>query len=252
MKRDKNFWKRLSHTFNDYAAKADWKHTRALKVSHTSLFPVHAVGRGPNTGEPTLLEFGTRLVEANGVLFHYEARFGSIQIYLSHKNDSQPNNIFFEVRKNGKNQNFVYLRRAGAETQEHFIQQLLKTAKSEGRSLYDLDCIREELIRTGYSVVSEFAFSEQLQFRMPHHGSGVIQPTYVKQTANAIEIGWISSGTYNAIPQVVRIECIRKISTVSLCDLGIETNGYYDGHYRCEVRTAQAREVKAFFSKRFK
>lgn len=247
---NKNYWKKLSAVFTEYASKNDWNSNRSLKISHTSLFPVHTVGRGPNTGEPTLLDFSTRLIEANSLHFHYERRYGSIEIYYGAKNES-PNNVFFEVRKNNKNLDFIYKMRADDENQfGWFIKKLCQ--KLEQKNEYvDEESIEKLLLSEGYSIVTKFEFSNKISFRMPHHGSGFIKPKYIKRFKNGIEIGWVSSGTYNSIPNVVRIEQIRNISTKNLSELGIETSGYYDHHYKCEILTSQAKQAKSFFQKRF-
>jgi len=251
---NKNAWKRLSREFNEYAAQDSYRNRRSLKVSHTSLFPIHSAGRGPNPGEPTLLEFGTRIVDANALYFHYESKFGSLEVYVRSQTGGRGSPVFFDVRKDGKTYSFTYEKTRDESDLPYFIRNLKSVAKTQGRDsdVYFAEDVREEMLKQGFSIIAEFEYTERIRFQMPHHGHGFIKPTYVKETKTALEIGWVSSGTYNSIPQVLRVEKSRGIKTVSLRDLGIEQDGYYDGHYRCEIQAHQAEDAKRFFSKRFK
>lgn len=249
LKQDKNFWKRLTKEFNSHADKDDWKHEKSIKVSHTSLFPIHNVGRGPNPNEPTLLDFTTKITEARAIHFHYESKYGSLQIFLNSKTKSS-NETFFEVRKNGKNQTFTYVDRVNEDDQfGYFVKELIKSAKDT--DYIDTDYIREALVSQGYSILTEFSFTDKVSFRMPHHSGYSINPTYVKNIRSGIEIGWLSSGTYNSIPNVVRIERSNGIKCESLSKLGIERAGYYDHHYKCKILPTQAKAAKSFFKSRF-
>jgi hypothetical protein len=254
-KQDKNFWKRLGRTFNEHAAKDEYrKNRKSIKISHTGLFPNHSVGRGPNTGEPTLLDFSTRITEASGIHFH-RSEYGSIDIMVQSKTESV-DKTFFDVRKNGKNKTFIFEHRSSDENQNWYVKDLMKVACARDgvESVYWCDGrdVAEELEKQGYSIVTQFDFSNEIGFRLPHHGSGYfIKPSYVKQTAKAIEIGWVSSGTYNSLPNVIKIEMISEVKSQSLREMGLEGSGYYDGHYRCNILPTQAKAVKAFFGKRF-
>lgn len=253
MKQNKNYWKKISREFNEHAERDDgWKNERAIKVSHTSLFPVHSGGRGPNPGEPTLLEFGTRLLSCSGIYFHFESKYGSLEIYTRSQTGGH-SKVFFEVRKGNKNWDFTWIKRANPDDQHGWlIKEILVKAEAQGGRPYNTEDMREFLVSLGYSIVAEFEYTEKIQFRLPHHGGGFIRPTYVKAIKNGLEIGWISSGTYNSLPQVLKIEKIKRIRTVKLADLGIERKGYYSHYYHYEIQATQAKAAKAFFGKRFK
>lgn len=249
MKTDKNFWKKLSRTFNDWALQDSYRSERSIKLSHTALWANHSVGRGPNPGEPGLLDFSTRIMEASTIYFHYEAKYGSIEIYVNSKTKSA-NQTFFEIRRNGKNRDFVFQRHADVEDYAWFIKDLLKEAQQ--KIFYDASEVRETLLKLGYSIIAEFDFTDRVEFELPHHSRGFIRPKYVKATKTSIEIGWVSSGTYNSLPNVVRIEKCRGVKTRSLSKLGIETKGYYSHHYHCNILPEQATQARRFFNSRFK
>ena len=245
---NKNYWKKLGIVFNEHADQDTWKAERSIKISHTSLFPNHTVGRGPNSGEVTLLDFSTRLTEARGVYFHYESKYKSVTIYINSKSES-PDSTFFDTRKNGKSYAFTYRYRTDMQDQFGWLVKELMV----GKEYCDVDDIREALKVKGYSIVAEFQFTNIVSFSLPHHGSGgFIRPEYVKPIKNGIEIGWISSGTYNSIPNVVKIERTRGIKTKSLSKLGLESKGYYSHHYHCNILPEQAQQAKRFFGGRFK
>ncbi len=213
------------------------------------MFPDHSVGRGPNRGEPTLLNFNTRLIEASAVYFHYETKYNTLRVYYNSKTDSARLTLF-EVRRNNKNTTFIYNDRNREENSGWFLRDL-KTAGGN-KDVYATETVIELLKNQGYSIVTQFDYTDTISFEMPHHSGNHISPSYVKDVKNGIEIGWISNGTYNSIPQVLKIEKVTGIKTQSLRDLGIEKNGYYDGHYKCEILPSQAKAAKQFFSKRFK
>lgn len=249
MKQNKNYWKKLGRELTEYVSQGNWRQERSIKVSHTSLFPIHNVGRGPNPGEPTLLDFNTRLTEASAIHFHFENKYNSLEIYINVKGNSA-NRIFFEVRKNGKNTDFTYKPCFSNEDQSYFVKEMIKL-NGEDKYFSD-DTLRETLKANGYSVVTEFAYSDVVSFSMPHHSGGSIRSGYIKQLKNGIEIGWLSSGTYNSIPNVVKIERSRGIKTESLSKLGIESRGYYSHHYNCNILPSQVSQAVSFFKSRFK
>lgn len=246
--KQKNDWKRLNAELNAHAASG------SLKISHTTLFPVHSVGRGPNPGEPALLEFGTRLIQANGIHFHYESKYNSVLVYIASITEGYPDNTFFEVRRDGKNSTFKFHK--GGQHDNWFMNQLRVVARlkgAEGHSIYYVEDVRAALESQGYSVLTEFAYTHEIRYELPHHGGGShIHPEYVKPVRNGIEIGWISRGTYNSLPHVLKVEKITEIKTVALRDLGLETTGNHSHHYQCTVLPEQADAAKAFFSQRFK
>jgi hypothetical protein len=249
---NKHAWNKLADDFNKHAEQDDWKKERSIKIEHTSLFPSHNVGRGPNVGENTLLDFTTKLTEASAVHFHYERKYGFVEILVKAKDDSD-DRTFFEVRKNNKNYDFTYKHRADADDQFSWLVKDLIKAIEEKKNYVDTDSIEAELKTQGYSIVCIFPYTNIISFSMPHHGMGnIIKPSYVKKIKSGIELGFISSGTYNAIPNVIRITKARGIKAVSLKDLGLETRGYHDHHYRCNIQPSQAKQAQRFFKSRFK
>lgn len=244
---NKNYFKKLSKDFNQYAEQDTWNKTYSIKIEHSALFPVNEVGRGPNSGEPTLLNFETRIIEAKSIYFHYESKYSSLQIFYTSSTDNYPDDYFIEVRKSNKTQSIKLNQRASDNELPYLIKQL-----KGNQYVYRIEGYKELLEANGYSIVTCFGYTGQIQYELPHHFLYSIQPKYIKELNRGIELGFISSGTYNSLPHVLKITKSRGIKSVPLSDLGIETSGYYSHHYNCEIKQDQAIEAKKFFNKRFK
>lgn len=248
MKHNKNYWKRLTKQFNEYLGQDTWKSPRILKLEHTGLFPTNEAGRGPNRGEPTLLDFNTRIIEARSIHFDYDSKYNSLRIFYTSTTSSYSSNYFIEYRYKGKTENFIYKERSGDN-----LPWIIKQLKEENEYLYDIESVIKLLEANGRKVITSFQFSGFISYNdLPHHGSYSIKPTYIKENSKGIEIGWKSVGTYNSLPNVLKISRSRSLSTTGLSDIGIEESGYYDGHYRCEILTSQAKQARSFFKSRFK
>lgn len=117
---------------------------------------------------------------------------------------------------------------------------------------YSQNELQERLAKAGVKVSVFFRFTHEISApRIPHGLGWCGKPEYVKLIKGGIEIGWIGSGTYNALPHVVRITRTREIKAVRLMDLGIESAGYYRHDQRCSIPKYQARKARAFFKSRF-
>jgi hypothetical protein len=246
---NKNFFKKLNRDLNTGIDSYDGK---ILKLEHTGLFANHEAGRGPNLGEPVLLEFTTKIIEATSIHFQQHGTLLEI-FYFSTVGHGRDYGTFIEVRKNGKNQTLTWVDRNQESTMAMLSRLEIKISDDDMPYLSDSRDIKEFLIKQGFTVLVCFDFTGRIRQKLPHHGMGCyLAPTYLKETKQGIELGWISSGTYNSLPNVLKVSKVKGLKTTRLCDLGVETSGYYDGHYKCEILTAQANAAKAFFKRKFK
>jgi hypothetical protein len=255
----KRFWTALGKTLNAWTAKARESHNydKTLLIEHTGFFPRHTGMRGPNHNESSLIDFGTRLIEANAVHFAYST-FGSVTLYIDSTIYSHENaGTYIEYRLNGKTEYFTLYDRTNESDSTHYqLQRLLGHDTKVKTNLFqhrEQDELKEAMERAGAKILVFFRFNALITVNIPHHGSHFIgKPEYIKESKRGVEIGWISSGTYNGLPNVVKVSKVKTLPVVRLDTLGIERTGYYDHHYKCAIPKAQAKQARAFFARRFR
>jgi hypothetical protein len=112
---------------------------------------------------------------------------------------------------------------------------------------YDLGSDRMERFQklcthTGVSLIRMFRYVQRFT---------IYRTDFMNVSDKCIEIGWTQSNTYNSLPETLKITLVKDIKTVNLCDLGIESSGYYSHDDRMSIRADQIEEAKAF-ARRFK
>jgi hypothetical protein len=251
---NKYYWTKLTKKFNDYAAKTDWKKPRIIQVEHIGFFKKHVGHRGLNHNESRLLEFGTRLIEAEAIHFAYTREFNSVHVYIRSTIYTPEAGTYIEFVKDGKTYSATMYDRGGENDVPYSIEKVLgKGVDCDLFQAYAQIELKEKLEATRCNVLVFFRFTTQMGMNIPHHSRNYLgQVDYIRETKQGIELGWIASGTYNSLPNVVRIKRITAIPTVKLSDLGIERKGYYSHDMQCTIPKAQAQLVKRFFGKRFK
>lgn len=73
-----------------------------------------------------------------------------------------------------------------------------------------------------------------------------LNPDFVNVKGPKIELGEMSNHTYHSLPVVYTFDFLPNLKTVELRGLGVEKEGYYDGHSRHSVRADQVDEVVKF------
>lgn len=283
---DKKSLKKLSNDFNNWVLQ-DKGYDRKILIEHTAFFSGSVGARGPNWDESGLLNFGTKLIEANSVHFAGGKNTYSIDIYVNSTVSSHDRGVYVELRTNEKTYTFELLNyqdeiphqlRAAIGKISEFLPEEYERFLEESKNVdawqlesafekYVLDrpmnifCVhergelKEKLEEYGIKILVWYDYTHKISSsRIPHmgkYGVSKVGQHYVKQTKNSIELGWYASGTYNALPNVVRISKTRKMPTTRLCDISLEKRGYYDHHFKCEIPTTQVNAAKSFFKKRF-
>lgn len=163
--------------------------------------------------------------------------------------------VEYEQKKSEETVVNIFTKAKGEGPSERELQQRFEERHvSEFTDLfqhYAQDQFQTRLKAAGIKILVFFRFTHQLQGdRIPHHG-GEVKTSYVKTSSRGVELGWYSSGTYNGLPNVVRITKTMELPTVKLHTIGLERSGYYDHHFRCSIPKTQADAAKAFFAKRF-
>jgi hypothetical protein len=249
---NKHYWNKLSKELNAYVESGSYDKPRTLQIEHTGFFPNHVGQRGLNHNESSLLDFGTRIIEARGVHFAYDRRFNTVQLYIKSTVHNYNAGTYIEVTKDGKTYS-VTLRDKDETTNGRLTNLLGKEFESDLFQVYSQDELKEELTKAGCNILVFFRFTIELGLNLPHHADRFLgTPSYVKETKRGVELGWFAAGTYNSLPHVVKVSKVTTIQSVKLVDLGIESRGYYSHDWRCSVPKAQASKAKAFFKKRFK
>ena len=254
---NKNYWTKLSKQLNTYAESGTWSRPRTIQIEHTGFFRRHVAERGLNHNESSLLDFGTRIIEANGVHFAYNRKYNSVQLYIRSTIHSGDAGTYIEVTKSGTTHALTLYDNA---EENHWsvrrLKELLNNTKEVRINLfqhYAQEELKEELVKADCKILVFFRFNVEMGVSLPHHVASVVGKTnYVKPNRTGIEIGWTASGTYNSLPNVVRVSRVTTIQSVKLSDLGIENRGYYSHDWKCSIPKRQAKQAKAFFTKRFK
>lgn len=250
MSYDKHFWNKQNEFF---VTGYSWDKPEVIKVEHTGFFANHSGCQGPNTGETGLLDFSTRIYEASAVHFVkcafqgdgvrvlIQERIGtcsSDRLYLRLKIEKKYHDVFtFE----GEDELPYVLKNVSNEKQRE-----LKYILSHSYKEKELNVLLQS---EGIEVLEYFRFSIAIHQKLPHHGGDVLQPVFIKERKNSLELGWISNGTYNSLPNTVKVTKTKEIKTVKLQDIGAETVGYYDHHYRCVIPVEQRAAAESFAKK---
>lgn len=249
---NKNYWTKLSKELNAYTESSTWSKPRMIQIEHTGFFPNHIGHRGLNHNESSLLDFSTRITEANAVHFAYNRKYNSVQLYIKSTVHNYGAGTYIEFVRNGKTRSVTLYDRD--DKANWIITEVLgKEFESDLFQSYSQDELKDALTLAGCNVLVFFRFNVEIGLSLPHHGRGYLgKPSYVKPNRTGIEIGWVSSGTYNSLPNVIRVSRVTTIQAVKLSDLGIENRGYYSHDWKCSIPKRQAKQAKAFFGKRFK
>lgn len=117
-----------------------------------------------------------------------------------------------------------------------FYRDLVKYDLDQGR----LQRLEEFIAHIGFKLVAYFSFTERFWG---------VSPDYFEETSNGFEIGWTAKGTYNALPQTLKVTKSRGIKTVGLAEIGVEGSGYYNHSDRMQILPGQVDEVKRFASR---
>jgi hypothetical protein len=212
-----------------------------------------------NHDESSLLDFGTKLIEAKAVHFAYDSKYDWVSLYIDSTVHSNDAGTYIEFRFDGKTQSVVLYDANHYSNEEKNVPWQLKPFGFENQDLrlfqhYSQGEFKAKLAKAGCKLLVFFRFNAQVRVKLPHHsGSACIgTPNYVKKTKQGVELGFISSGTYNSLPNVIKVSRVNSIQTVSLNTLGIERKGYYSYDLKCSIPKSQAKQAKAFFGKRFR
>jgi hypothetical protein len=253
---NKHYFNKLSKEFNLYAEKTTWSKPKLIKIEHTGFFKRHVGMRGLNYNESSLLDFGTRIIEAKNVHFAYNSKFKTITLYIDSTVHSVNAGTYIEYVKDGKTVcSTVY----DSEEKRHYLWEKLGFTSEELDlyQLYNQEEFKAKLAEKGCKLLVFFRFNAGIYLNLPHFFTNPSIPidgknSYVKPTRHGIEFGFISSGTYNSLPNVIKISRVQNIQTVTLHSLGIERKGYYSHDLKCSISKTQAKKAKRFFAKRFK
>lgn len=125
------------------------------------------------------------------------------------------------------------LERLKREFAEKFYRDLVKYDLDDGRT----ERFEKFLTAIGFKLVAYFNFTERFWG---------VSPDYFEQTRNGFEIGWTTKGTYNSLPQTLKVTKSRGIKTVGLSEIGIEGSGYYSHSDRMQILPEQVKEAKRY------
>lgn len=247
MKLDKHFYNKLTKEFNSYAEQDDWRKERTIQIEFTSFFKRHLAERGLNHNESGLLDFGSQLIDAKAIHFAYDRRFG-VHIYIRSIVHTSSAGTYIEWTKNGKTESLAMYDHQD-EVPWRFKDVLTKQDIDLFQS-YSQKEIKDKLNAAGFKILVFFRFNTELRTNIPHHHSTASGRAYLKRIRNGIEMGGRSSGTYNSLPYVIRIQKVHALKVTKLVDLGIEDKGYYSHDFKCKIPSNQAEKAKQFFKSR--
>jgi hypothetical protein len=248
---NKHYWTKLSKEFNAYTEKSSYDRPRTIQIEHTGFFPNHIAHRGLNHNESSLLDFGTRIIEADSVHFAYSRRFNSVSLYIKSTVHSYDSGTYLEFTRNGKTVSVTMYDNAD-KTPWQIEQVLGKDVSVDLFQSYNQTDFQTALTNAGCNILVFFRFNVQISLRIPHMLPSIGTPNYAKPIKQGIELGWTSHGTYNSLPNVIKVSRVSTIQAVKLYELGIENRGYYSHDLKCSIPKAQAKSAKRFFDKRFK
>lgn len=250
---NKHYWTKLGRELNEYVEKSTWSRPRTIQIEHTGFFSRHIGFRGLNHNESKLLDFGTRLIEANAVHFAYSRKYNSVNMYIQSTVHSQDAGTYIEFTRNGKLET-VTLYDGSDRRPRQIVEILGGKVDVDLFQEYSQDEFKTALVKAGCNVLVFFRFNAQVGIDIPHHNASsyIGKPNYIKTNKRGIEIGYMSHGTYNSLPSVISIKRVSTIQSVKLVDLGIERKGYYSHDCKCLIPKSQAKQAKRFFAKRFK
>lgn len=100
----------------------------------------------------------------------------------------------------------------------------------------DTERFEKILTALGSKLVSHYIFTDRMS----------IVPQFVRETKRGLEIGWMTSSTYNSLPVVLKVEKSKGIKTIGLADIGVEERGYYSHDDRMQVLPSQAKAAREF------
>lgn len=102
------------------------------------------------------------------------------------------------------------------------------------------DYFEKHLKAKGFKLLTAMVYEMKFSFRSD----------YIKESKNSIEFGWMSVGTYNSLPETLKIT-IRKSNPkyLNLADLGVESAGYYTHCDRMKIRPEDKAEAMQFYRK---
>lgn len=208
--------------------------------------------RGLNHNKSTLLDFGTKLIEAKAVHFAYHSKYSSVSLYINSTVHSEHAGTYVEFTRQGKLTTVALY--DNAEKTPWQVSDVLGDKVSVNLfQCYAQDEFQALLKNAGCNILVFFRFNAQVTINVPHTFKNTIgQPSYIKETKQGIELGYKSLGTYCTLPSVIKVKRVRTIQSVKLAELGIEEKGYYSHDQRCSIPKHQAKQAKRFFSKRFK
>jgi len=248
---NKHYWTKLSKQFNAHTEKSSWSNPKTIQIEHTSFFGRHVGMRGLNHNESSLLDFGTRIIEANAVYFAYNAKYKSVELYIQSTVHSGNAGTYVEFVKGGKTVSLTLY--DNAEKAPWQIERSLGlSVETDLFQNYAQEEFKQALNKAGAKILVFFRFNQSIGLSLPHMIRHTGTPNYVKPTKQGVELGWISSGTYCSLPNVVKVKRVNSIQSVKLTDLGIERRGYYSHDLKCSIPKNQAKQAKRFFAKRFK
>jgi len=279
MKTNKNYWLTVSKDLNEWVEKD--RYERLLKIEHTGFFPLHRADRGLNHNESNTLNFATKLIEAKEVLFikGSEKQRSTLFIKSTVENYTK-RGVYLELRYNNTtfcfqlNENRCYIPyefgRKLPAIKEVFSEEyswFCKQVKTEARPLRIEDGKRVEIQeyeidkRFNKEILGRFTnYQKDTENNFKACGIKVLRvfeytESYslygsfdLKKTRHGMELVWYSLGTYNSLPNRIRVTKATNLNTVKLVDLGAELRGYYSHDRKATVLRDQAAAVKKFMA----
>ena len=268
MKTNKNYWLTVSKDLNEWVEKD--RYERLLKIEHTGFFPLHRADRGLNLSESNTLNFATKLIEAKEVLFikGSEKQRSTLFIKSTVENYAK-RGVYLELRYNNTtfcfqlNEDICHIPyefgRKLPAIKEVFSEEyswFCKQVKTEARPLkneIDKRFHKEMLGRfTNYQKDTENNFKacgiKVLRVFEYTESYTLYRSFDLKKTRHGMELVWYSLGTYNSLPNRIRVTKATNLNTVKLVDLGAELRGYYSHDRKASVLRDQAAAVKKFMA----